>query len=91
MYVFRRKRFALTDCTPNMVPTLSLEGHQDAAYWGLDPPDSVNVWIALTDCTPKHGPMLHLKGSHRKPVTSDDATASVFGQLEGTDVVHRPP
>eukprot|EP00729_Bicosta_minor_P003764 gene3764-2994_t len=29
--------------------------HQDAAYWGLDPPDSVNVWIALTDCTPKHG------------------------------------
>ena len=23
--------------------------HQDAAYWGLDPPDSVNAWIALTD------------------------------------------
>ena len=27
-------------------------------YWGLDPPDCVNVWMALTDVTSAHGPAL---------------------------------
>lgn len=50
--------------------------HQDAAYWGLDPPDSVNVWLALTDVTPKSGPMEFYAGSHVEPLRkhSDDYT-----------------
>jgi ectoine hydroxylase-related dioxygenase (phytanoyl-CoA dioxygenase family) len=42
--------------------------HQDANYWGLDPPDCVNVWMALTDVTPEHGPMQLLRGSHVEPL-----------------------
>jgi len=42
--------------------------HQDAAYWGLAPFDSVNVWIALSNVTSVHGPMEFYKGSHAKPL-----------------------
>eukprot|EP00937_MAST-01D_sp_MAST-1D-sp2_P000417 g417.t1 len=42
--------------------------HQDAAYWGLDPPDSVNVWLALTDVTEEHGPMELYARSHAEPL-----------------------
>ena len=41
--------------------------HQDAAYWGLSPPDAVNLWLSLGDTTAAHGPMLHLRGSHLEP------------------------
>jgi len=42
--------------------------HQDASYWGLEPPDCVNVWMALTNVTSEHGPMQLLKGSHVEPL-----------------------
>lgn len=42
--------------------------HQDAAYWGLEPPDCVNVWMALTNVTEDHGPMDLYKGSHLEPL-----------------------
>merc|ERR1719463_39689 len=50
--------------------------HQDSQYWGLDPYDSVSIWMALTDVTPKHGPMEFYAGSHETPyVHSDDYMA----------------
>jgi hypothetical protein len=42
--------------------------HQDANYWGLEPPDCVNVWMALTNVTEEHGPMELLRGSHVEPL-----------------------
>lgn len=46
--------------------------HQDATYWGLDPPDSVNVWMALTDVTPSHGPLRLLAGSQGDALPTKD-------------------
>jgi non-heme Fe2+,alpha-ketoglutarate-dependent halogenase len=46
--------------------------HQDATYWGLDPPESVNVWMALTDVTPSHGPLQLLAGSHAEALPTSD-------------------
>jgi ectoine hydroxylase-related dioxygenase (phytanoyl-CoA dioxygenase family) len=39
--------------------------HQDAAYWGLDPPDVVTAWIALSDVSRCSGPLRFVPGSHR--------------------------
>lgn len=46
--------------------------HQDAAYWGLEPPDAVNVWMALSDVTAAHGPMELLRGSHAEPLMAHE-------------------
>ncbi len=42
--------------------------HQDAAYWGLEPPDVVTAWVALTDSTVENGALRVLSGSHRAPL-----------------------
>mmetsp|Transcript_63373 Transcript_63373/g.125304 ORF Transcript_63373/g.125304 Transcript_63373/m.125304 type:complete len:340 (-) Transcript_63373:98-1117(-) len=60
--------------------------HQDATYWGLEPPDSVNVWMALTDVTPAHGPLELLPGSHADALPTTD-TYSVDNILtRGQDI-----
>lgn len=46
--------------------------HQDATYWGLEPPESVNVWIALTDVTQAHGPLELLAGSQATALPTKD-------------------
>jgi len=38
--------------------------HQDAAYWGLEPPDLVTAWVAITDSTAENGALEVLPGSH---------------------------
>ena len=39
--------------------------HQDATYWGLEPPDrAVTVWVALTDVGPENGGVQYKLGSH---------------------------
>lgn len=38
--------------------------HQDSAYWSIDPPDLVSVWMALDDATLENGCMRVLPGSH---------------------------
>ena len=51
--------------------------HQDAAYWGLEYPDCVNVWMALTDVSAAHGPMELIKGTHSEPLMEhEDRQAS---------------
>lgn len=41
--------------------------HQDSAYFGLDPHDTVNVWFAVTDSDHDNGCMRVIPGSHREP------------------------
>jgi phytanoyl-CoA hydroxylase len=38
--------------------------HQDSAYWSIDPPDLVSVWMALDDATLENGCMRVIPGSH---------------------------
>lgn len=40
--------------------------HQDATYWGLDPPDVMTAWLAFTPVTLETGPMQFLPGSHKQ-------------------------
>ncbi len=40
--------------------------HQDATYWGLEPPDrAVTVWVALSDVPSGAGALRYVPGSHR--------------------------
>ena len=42
--------------------------HQDATYWGLEPPDIVTAWVALSPSTAESGCMRVVPGSHRWPI-----------------------
>jgi len=42
--------------------------HQDATYWGLEPPDIVTAWVALTPSTVESGCMRVVPGTHKSPV-----------------------
>ena len=40
--------------------------HQDATYWGLEPPDKIiTAWVALSDVPIESGAMKFLAGSHK--------------------------
>ena len=40
--------------------------HQDATYWGLEPPDKIiTAWVALSDVPIESGAMKFLSGSHK--------------------------
>jgi hypothetical protein len=38
--------------------------HQDATYWGLQPPRVVSVWLALAEVTSEHGCLRVIPGTH---------------------------
>ena len=38
--------------------------HQDNAYWCLEPPHGLTIWIALDRCTAENGGLTYLRGSH---------------------------
>jgi ectoine hydroxylase-related dioxygenase (phytanoyl-CoA dioxygenase family) len=38
--------------------------HQDNAYFCLDPPDALTLWIAIDDVTVENGPVHFVEGSH---------------------------
>jgi ectoine hydroxylase-related dioxygenase (phytanoyl-CoA dioxygenase family) len=42
--------------------------HQDATYWGLEPPDIVTAWVALTPSTAANGCMRVVPGSQKWPI-----------------------
>jgi hypothetical protein len=42
--------------------------HQDATYWGLDPPNVVTAWLSLADSAPENGCMRVVPGSHLNPL-----------------------
>ncbi|HKY96020.1 MAG TPA: phytanoyl-CoA dioxygenase family protein, partial [Kiloniellales bacterium] len=46
--------------------------HQDATYWGLDPPDVMTAWVALSDCPMRSGPMVFAPGTHKTQLAHRD-------------------
>ena len=40
--------------------------HQDATYWGLEPPSAVSAWLALGDVGPENGGLRCLPGLHAR-------------------------
>ena len=42
--------------------------HQDATYWGLEPPDIVTAWVALSPSTIASGCLRIVPGSHHWPI-----------------------
>lgn len=42
--------------------------HQDATYWGLDPPNVATAWIALTNSNAANGCMRVVPATHRGPL-----------------------
>ena len=39
--------------------------HQDNAYWCLEPPHGLTIWIALDVCTAENGGLTYLCGTHK--------------------------
>lgn len=50
--------------------------HQDATYWGLEPPDIVTAWVALSPSTVESGCMRVIPGSHHWPIMPHRETFS---------------
>ena len=40
--------------------------HQDATYWGMEPPSAVSAWVALGDVGPENGGLRCLPGLHAR-------------------------
>ena len=65
--------------------------HQDATYWGLDPPNLVTAWIALTESTRANGCLRVVPGTHLDPLrpqreTNDPDNALSRGQEIAVEV-----
>jgi len=60
--------------------------HQDATYWGLDPPDSVNAWIAVTDVQRSNGPLELLRGSHAAALPTEETYTADNILSRGQDI-----
>ena len=42
--------------------------HQDNAYWCIEPPDGLTIWIALDECNKENGMINYIIGSHKAGV-----------------------
>eukprot|EP01083_Nonionella_stella_P050178 133567_1 len=42
--------------------------HQDVRYWGLDPPNALNIFFAFDNITDDKGPMLYIPKSHKNGI-----------------------
>lgn len=69
--------------------------HQDATYWGLEPPDIVTAWLALSPSTLESGCLRVVPGSHRWPIMPHRETYAANnllsrGQEIAVDVTGQP-
>lgn len=69
--------------------------HQDATYWGLEPPDIVTAWVALSPSTVASGCLRVVPGSHHWPImphreTYADHNLLSRGQEIDVDVTGKP-
>lgn len=64
--------------------------HQDAAYWGLEPPDLITAWVALTDSTAENGALEVLPGSHRTPLLPHGSSGDPANLLSHGQVITAP-
>ena len=65
--------------------------HQDALYWGLNPPHVTTAWIALSHSNAENGGMQVIPGSHKQNLLGDKQTyapdnALASGQEIAADV-----
>jgi ectoine hydroxylase-related dioxygenase (phytanoyl-CoA dioxygenase family) len=42
--------------------------HQDATYWGIEPPNVMTAWLAIDDSDEENGAMQVLPGTHRQGI-----------------------
>jgi non-haem Fe2+, alpha-ketoglutarate-dependent halogenase len=54
--------------------------HQDATYWGLEPPNALTVWYAVDDSDRENGCMRVLPGTHAGGIRTH-GTADAVGNL----------
>lgn len=69
--------------------------HQDATYWGLEPPDIVTAWVALSPSTVESGCLRVVPGSHCWPIlphreTYADHNLLSRGQEIAVDTTGKP-
>ena len=50
--------------------------HQDATYWGLEPPLTVTAWYAVDDSNRENGCMQALPGTHRNGIRAHGKSAT---------------
>lgn len=62
--------------------------HQDSAYWPIDPPDLVSVWMALDDATLENGCMRVIPGSHTGGVLEHKHLQDYQVDEAGLDISH---
>jgi ectoine hydroxylase-related dioxygenase (phytanoyl-CoA dioxygenase family) len=69
--------------------------HQDYAYWPLDAPTGVTMWIALDDADADNGCLHYLAGTHRlgerAPADFTDGAAMPVSALPAIDPAGRTP
>ena len=65
--------------------------HQDMAYFGLEPPVLITMWLALTEVTRENGCMHFIPGSHKGPkhfhteTENEDSLLSRRQEIRGLD------
>ncbi len=72
--------------------------HQDQAYWPLDTPDTITMWMPLLDVHPDVGSMIFVDGSHRDgdveageiSNASDDAITASITERDRALTTHGP-
>lgn len=55
--------------------------HQDAAYWGLTPPNVVTAWVAMTPSTVKSGCVSVVPGTHSRDLLPQRDTYAASNML----------
>ena len=63
--------------------------HQDVAYWGINPPQAVTVWMAMDKITLENGPMMYIPKSHRNGIYKhqiDDKHNNIL--FDGQEIPH---
>lgn len=62
--------------------------HQDNAYFCLEPPDALTVWIAIDPVTEANGPVSYMRGSHlegARPHAMSGVAGNSMGLAEAID------
>ncbi len=55
--------------------------HQDATYWGLNPPNVTTAWVALSESSTRNGCMRVVPGTHKPPLLPQRETYATDNML----------
>ena len=55
--------------------------HQDATYWGLQPPNVTTAWVALSESSAQNGCMRVVPGTHKPPLLPQRETYAADNML----------